>query len=1085
MRLGIDDVVGDRYRLLELLGSGGLGTVYAARDLRLEREVAVKLVASSHAEHMTRLKREFRSLARIVHPNLVKLYELFVGPDYSFIAMERVRGVDFATHCRSSDGPSLPNLAAATAQLLSALRAVHAAQRLHGDPKPSNILVEGDGRVVVLDFGLAAELVSAQAAAGSFSGTLDHVAPEQLWGLPLSPASDWYGVGVLLFQCLTGALPYDRRQLARGPSYPPSLPAVPDACRPWLELAVQLLNPIAERRAGPAEIAALLGDTAAPRAAEQRRPLVGRQKELSQLGRAFERARAGRCVVVELVGDAGIGKTALACTWLESVQAEHDTVVLHARCHPAELVPFNAIDEWVDALGELVRAASPERRAELVPRAPRALAHVFPAARAWSETDDEHPDATPIQAQELRRRAIAELRDTLRRLVTPERPVVLWIDDFQWADRDSRRLLDELLRGPTAPALLVVLGSTTPAAGARAPEALGVVPEQIPLYGLGDDDVRRIIGGGHPGRAPEWLERAVAESLGNPLLASEFARDLSRGERVEPAAAGAVFDALVARRCARQSATHLRLLELVALAGGSLSEVAAQAAIGAEHAVRTVAAELEAEGLLRLGPADRGVSLALAHERFAEGIVARLSDAERAALHARLASALEATGDPDEDLAVDQALLAFGGERAAQVALRAAERAAESLAFHRAAELYQRAAELGAGGLPLWVVWERLACAQSDAGLVADAAETTLRAADALRACEPGSPHLRRLSRDAASHFMRSGRFAQGLAALRRSLAEQGVYYPEKGWQAAASIVLHRARLAVQRGRARAAEPLDPAARERLDTYWMAGACHSLFDSTRAADFQVRHATFAQRVRDPGHLARALATEALLPELGRRAARPAHGRGAAHRGEALLRARRRPQGRRALSHDGGGQRAPRAPPALGARALRSGRGAVPRALHRCRLGARRLPPHATHCARGARRAARAARAQRGAPARGERPRRRERARDAASGPDQRGLAVRRAGRGGAARVRSDRGALRPEQQPGPVPGRVRASADRPVSATPRTCAGAPGRGVCALEGVVRAPLAERARGDAGDAGARLTVARAARAGARR
>src|SRR5262249_23943637 len=157
-----------------------------------------------------------------------------------------------------------------------------------------------------------------------------------------------------------------------------------------------LLHPTAERRAGPAEIGALLGESGAPSAADAQRPLVGREKELSQLGRAFERARAGRCAVVELVGEAGIGKTALAPAGLDTAQATHGALVLRARYHPAELVPFNAIDEWVDGLGELVRTASPERRAELVPRAPLALARVFPAANAWAEGPEAEAEPTPI-----------------------------------------------------------------------------------------------------------------------------------------------------------------------------------------------------------------------------------------------------------------------------------------------------------------------------------------------------------------------------------------------------------------------------------------------------------------------------------------------------------------------------------------------------------------------------------------------------------------------------------------------------------------------------------------------------------------
>jgi serine/threonine-protein kinase len=236
-------IVDQRYRLEEKIGTGGMADVWLADDKELDREVAVKILHDRFAqdkEFVERFRREAQSAAGLQHPNVVSIYDRGEFSDTYFIAMEYVDGPQLKDLVKG--GMSTKDAIDFTRQILNAARFAHRKGIVHRDLKPQNVLIDNEGRARVADFGIARGESSDITATGSVMGTAQYLSPEQAQGKETTPSSDIYSIGVILYEALTGRVPFQgdsavavalkqvsetpRRPSSINPKVPPALDAV-------------------------------------------------------------------------------------------------------------------------------------------------------------------------------------------------------------------------------------------------------------------------------------------------------------------------------------------------------------------------------------------------------------------------------------------------------------------------------------------------------------------------------------------------------------------------------------------------------------------------------------------------------------------------------------------------------------------------------------------------------------------------------------------------------------------------------------------------------------------------------------------
>lgn len=936
----------ERFQIVRRIGAGGMGVVYEAHDRERNAKVALKTLPFADAAALYRFKQEFRSLADVIHVNLVSLYQLISVGDQWFFTMELVDGCSFLDYVRprtagtgstsrinqtpqrgeltqetvefqtppstlaGSDETCTPfpmptvlgaanheRLRVALRQLAAGVCALHAAGKLHRDIKPSNVLVTPQGRVVILDFGLVTELedhAADDATDLGVAGTVAYMSPEQAAGKALTEASDWYCVGAMLYQVLTGQPPFvgnkyqvlSEKQRVE-PRLPPDLlPGIPDDLQ---QLCEGLLRLKPEDRLGGAEVLRRLGAAgepnavAPPRATEMRLPFVGRAAHLAALEGALSDLVRRRPIVVHVHGRSGAGKSFLVQHFHQGIVERGNVVVLSGRCFEQESVPYKAFDSLIDSLTRYLKRLPELEAAVLMPRDVPALAKLFPVLRrVKAVADAPGPQSLIPDEQELRRRAFAALRDLLARL-GDRLLLVLVMDDLQWGDQDSVALLSAILRPPDPPVFLLLCCYRSEYAQTSA--CLRVLTEahaadatldrrHLLVEAMEPGEARALVRELLPGASDARIDAIIGESGGSPYFIHELAKHAQHAQNAQSGPAVGystdesriTLDDMLWQRIARLPEESRRLLEIVAVSGQPLRQADTFRAAGLEKDAPTALTLLRVNHLVRGTGPDAHDEVEAYHDRVRETVVAHLDADTRRDCHRRLAATLEASGQADPETLAVHFQGADNPVRAGHYYALAADGAAAALAFDRAANLYRLALQLrpldGGEGRALQ---RKRADALANAGRGAEAA----CAYQAIAAQAAGSEALELLGR-AGYQFCASGHIDEGRAALETVLHRLGMSLPSTRNRALLSLLWHRFRLWLRglKFRERPAEQIPAEELARIDLTWSVAIGLTMIDTIRGADFQTRNLLLALQAGEPYRLARALAWEATHAAMG-------------------------------------------------------------------------------------------------------------------------------------------------------------------------------------------------------------------------
>lgn len=794
------------YILERELGRGAMGIVFAARHVHRGNHVALKTLPTTGGAELQRFKQEFRALTNINHPNLVGLHTLQADAGQWFFTMDVVEGQEFLNYVRPAEVLDQTRLRHAFSQLVTGVHALHANQILHRDLKPSNVMVTDEGQVRLLDFGLVVNLSMVESDAKSeIAGTPAYMAPEQFVGVT-TPASDWYAVGVMLYQALSGNLPFrgtvnDIFQKKQTGS-PPPLP--PDAPKDLSGLCQKLLSLHAQHRPDARAVFAV----ACPNVPTLRDSLsfegdsdqlMGRDRQVAQIDqaiRAFDEQTSPQTLFIS--GKSGEGKSVLAEHFLRRFRADSSRIVLAGRCYDRESVPFKAVDTLIDALCNRLLSMSEQRVEKLLTPDVAILAELFPVlTRVGAIARLQKIHLEDMAPQRVRQLAANSLQALLSRLGR-DASLICFIDDLQWGDRNSAELLFNVLCRPDGPHVLLIgtyrsdeadsssflqawksatedyaLTHTQCEVGPLTPmECIELVVE---IVGIDNETVRT-----HAAKLAE-------ESAGNPLILFELA------SYYDPVAADSRLlniEDLLERKLSMLPPDARALLQMVSVSGQALSLEEASGSVG--HAVVPFATltRMRNERLVRLVGDEQQLAIDTYHDRIRELVLRDMDAGNRKVLHVRLARQIEEScenvvaGQEGADRMSQRVYdLAYhfyegGDEKAFAYQHKAGEASMRAFALDNAIDHFKRAEEVmpeNAAQESRYRLYERQGEAYGRAQRLEEAKQSLRSAVPNASTSEQRAVAIDGLG----DKFQRQGNFEQALVFYYKALEELGYRCPQ------------------------------------------------------------------------------------------------------------------------------------------------------------------------------------------------------------------------------------------------------------------------------------------------------------------
>lgn len=922
-----------RFLIQKRLGAGGFGVVYQAFDQERNSVVALKFLKKDDAKGLYRFKKEFRTLVDISHPNLVTLYELFSQEEQWFFTMEIIDGSNFIDYVRvkknepnkffvlqplvistlnrideipeaehlpatehsekaSNCQVDMEKLYPALKQLVAGLLALHRANKLHRDIKPSNVLVTENGRVVILDFGLASEFNPevGSIASDNIFGTPAYMSPEQAVGQAATTASDWYSLGVMLYESLSGVLPFDgsaieillKKQRYEPPKLSKLVSGIPDV---FVNLCQALLQKDPTLRPNGEQILEIIENlevnstfslnNKAENKQQLKETFVGREKELELLNQAGELTKQGQASTLFIKGHSGIGKSTLVCHFLQQLQHnEKPTLVFRGRCYEQENVPYKVFDSLVDQLSQYLLGLTDLVMETLLPVDIGALVKLFPVFKQikiinnLAESNDNISD--PL---EIRRLAFKALKQLLANLANKEQ-LILFIDDLQWGDIDSVGLLKEILQPPDAPRMLLVgcyrseeVESSQFLQSFFNQELLckqfqyfeidikglsKVEAEQLTVFLLGKDSAKQV-------------EKIAQESDGSPFFIGALTKYLMEKNllnKLDNENEKMTLEMVISSQVESLSPNQRKLLEVVAVAGQPLTHIVAKEASSLES-YENLFSILRNSHLIRSTGQSDYQEIDTYHDKIREAVLGQLEPALIKEYNYSLGRVLEGDKELDLERLAKHFRLAEEMDKAFNYTLRAAKQAEKSLAFERAVELYKQLLTLKVEIEPAQTreIQIGLANALANAGRGAQAARVYL---SAVANCD-GVEQLK-LQRKAAEQFLNAGHIEQGLGILNEVLEKVGVRLLNNNLQLLLSIIIGRTKLWFRGINYQQRSESEIVANElvRINAIFIAIDSLVAVNPLQAYDLQIKHLLLALKVGEPFRLARAFNFEGMF-----------------------------------------------------------------------------------------------------------------------------------------------------------------------------------------------------------------------------
>jgi len=558
------------YEITEKLGEGGMGIVYKAEDLVLKRTVALKFLPpelTRNSELRQRLTREAQAASALDHASICTIYEIDEFEGQTFIVMTYVEGQSLDE--RVQTGPLNPGNALSIAtQVAEGLQEAHEKGIVHRDIKSANIMLTGKGRAKIMDFGLAKLAGRTRITrTATIMGTVDYMSPEQALGETTDHRTDIWSLGVVLYEMLTGQLPFpaqndaavihkiiydDPEQMAYYRSdIPASLGHIvqkmmqKDPRERYADVKSMLADVHSIRqKATPATVILEEEEFLSIGESElfplpplfaciERSTFVGREREMTQLRSRWSKARDGQRQVVLLTGDPGIGKTRLAAELAFGANTE-GSVVLFGGAEEGAGLPYQpfveALRHYVSVCPlNMLRSQIGSTGAEMVTLAPELAVRL-----------SNLPTSRPADPDSGRYRLFDAVTSFLVE-ISRANPVVMVLDDLHWADKRTFQLLRHIVRS-TMRAPLFILGTyrqadlerTHPLSEALADLRRDSAFKRIALEGLNEGDVGALIGSWVSRESPAALDQAAhfihtisKHTEGNPFFIEEVLRHLA------------------------------------------------------------------------------------------------------------------------------------------------------------------------------------------------------------------------------------------------------------------------------------------------------------------------------------------------------------------------------------------------------------------------------------------------------------------------------------------------------------------------------------------------------------------------------